>query len=170
MVAKSTLTVRQVNPASFAPWARLTRNSSGESNPIGQSAHSSNHQPETGEQSSKSIAIVDDQDELCSLYSMFVKGLGYRVACVAHDGDEIVQLVLGDSIRPNLILMDYRMPTMNGMQAAGKILHVRPEIKIVIATADDSVRQDAISAGLFFIVKPFSMSALAKTLEVALDH
>jgi len=101
---------------------------------------------------------------------MFVKGLGYRVACVAHDGDEIVQLVLGDSIRPNLILMDYRMPTMNGMQAAGKILHVRPEIKIVIATADDSVRQDAISAGLFFIVKPFSMSALAKTLEVALDH
>src|SRR5712664_3582465 len=94
MVAKSTLTVRQVNPASFAPWARLTRNSSGESNPIGQSAHFSNHQPETDKQSSKSIAIVDDDNELRSLFSRLVKGLGYHLACVAHDGDEIVQLVL----------------------------------------------------------------------------
>ena len=170
MVAKSTLTVRQVNPASLAPWARLTRGSLRESNPIRQNAHFPNHQPETGRQSGKSIAIVDDEAELCSLYSTFVNGLGYRVACVAHDGDEIVQLVLKDSIRPDLILMDYRMPTMNGIQAAGKILHVRPGIKIVIATADDSVRQDAISAGLFFMLKPFSISALAKTLVVALGH
>jgi CheY-like chemotaxis protein len=170
MVAKSTLTVRQVNPASFAPWARLTRNSSGESNPIGQSAHFSTHQPETDKQSSKSIAIVDDEDDLRSLFSRLVKGLGYHLACVANDGDEIVQLVLEDSIHPDLILMDYRMPTMNGMQAAGKILRVRPEIKIIIDTGDDSVRQDAISAGLFFMLKPFSISALAKTIEEAIGH
>jgi DNA-binding NtrC family response regulator len=118
----------------------------------------------------KSIAIVDDEEDLCSLFSILVKRLGYNAACVAHDGDEIVQLVLEDSIHPDLILMDYRMPTMNGMQAAEKILRVRPEIKIIIATADDSIRRDVISAGFFFLLKPISIQALTKTMEEALGH
>jgi CheY-like chemotaxis protein len=170
VVAKSILIIRQVHPPSFAPWTRLTGDSSGKSNRTGLNTHFSNDQREIGKQSGKSIAIVDDEDELCSLFSRLVKGLGYHVACVAHDGDEIVQLVLEDSINPDLILMDYRMPTMNGMQAAERILRVRPEIKIIIATADDTVRKSAISAGLFIIQKPFSISALAKTIKDALGH
>ena len=113
---------------------------------------------------------MDDEEELCSLFSMLVKRLGYNAECVAYDGEEVVQLVLEDSIHPDLILMDYRMPMMNGMQAAEKILCVRPEIKIIIATADDSIRRDAISAGLFFLQKPFAISALGKTIEEALGH
>src|SRR5207247_9062221 len=90
--AESTLILRQVYPPSFVSWASLTGDSSGESNPTGGSAHFSFHQPETGNKSSKSIAIVDDEAELCSLFSTFVKGLGYHVACVASDGDELVIL------------------------------------------------------------------------------
>jgi len=64
---------------------------------------------------------------------------------------------------------------MDGLQEAGKILEARPWIKIIIATADDSVKerdpgeQSIISAGLFFLQKPFSTSALAKTIEDALS-
>ncbi len=170
MVTKSILIVRQVYPPSFATLISSTTDYSGKSNRIGQNTHFSNDQGETGRHSSKSIAIVDDEEDLCSLFSMLIKNLGYHAACVAHDGDEIVQLVLEDSIHPDLILMDYRMPTMNGMQAAEKILHVRPETKIIIATADDSVRRDAISEGFFFIQKPFSISALAKKIEEALGQ
>jgi len=65
--------------------------------------------------------------------------------------------------------MDYRMPTLNGMQAAERILRIRPEIKIVIATADESVMREAIAEGLFFIQKPFSISELASTIEGALS-
>jgi len=174
MVTKSII-ARRVYPPSLAPLTRSTRDSSGESSRIGQGSHFSNGQREIGKQSRKSIAIVDDEEELCSLFSMLVKRLGYHVACVAHDGDEIVQAVLEGSTHPDLILMDYRMPTMNGMQAAEKILRVRPEIKIVIVTADDSVKerdpgeQSIISAGLFFLQKPFPTSALAKTIEDALS-
>ena len=117
----------------------------------------------------KRIAIVDDKEDLCEVFSMLVKSLGHHPEFVAHEGNEIVQAVLEDSIHPDLILMDYRMPTMNGMQAAEKILRVRPEIKIIIATADESVKRDVISAGLFFIQKPFSISALANTMEEALS-
>ncbi len=168
MVTEGVLTVRQVYLSSFVTSTRSAGDSSGESNLMGLNTHPSNDQQEIGEQSVKSIAIVDDEEELCSLLAMLVKSLGYHAACVAFDGDEIVQLVLDDSIHPDLILMDYRMPTMNGMQAAERILRAKPEMKIIIATADDSVRQDATSAGLFFIQKPFSTSALAKTIEEAL--
>lgn len=170
MVTKSTLTARQVYLPSFATWTRSVRDSSGKSNLIEQNARLSNDQRGTGKQSVKSIAIVDDEEELCSLFAMLVKRMGYHPACVAHDGDEIVRFVLEDSIQPDLILMDYRMPRMNGMQAAERILRVRPQTKIIIATADDSVRRDAISAGLFFIQKPFSISALARAIEEALSE
>jgi len=62
------------------------------------------------------------------------------------------------------------MPTMNGMQDAEMILRLRPEIKIIITTADDSIRRGATSAGLFFIQKPFSISALANTIQLALGN
>jgi CheY-like chemotaxis protein len=78
--------------------------------------------------------------------------------------------VLEDSIHPDLILMDYRMPTMNGMQAAERILRVRPEVKIIIATADDRVRPEVTSAGLYFLQKPFSISTLGRMIEEAVGH
>ncbi|HZY94982.1 MAG TPA: response regulator [Candidatus Bathyarchaeia archaeon] len=170
MVTKSVLVVRQVYRPGFAPWTGSTRVSPRKSTPTRLSSRLSNDQTDMGEESSKVIAIVDDDEDLCSLFSTLVKSLGYHANCVAHDGDEIVQAVLEEGIEADLILMDYRMPTMNGVQAAEKILHVRPEIKIIIATADDSVRRDAIAAGLFFIQKPFSGSTLARTIEEALGH
>ncbi|HZY95012.1 MAG TPA: response regulator, partial [Candidatus Bathyarchaeia archaeon] len=148
MVTKSILIVRQVYRPGFAPWSGSTRVSPGKSTPVGRSPRFSNDQTDMGEESSKVVAIVDDDEDLCSLFSLLVKSLGYHADYVAHDGDEIVHAVLEEGIEADLILMDYRMPTMNGMQAAQKILRVRPEMKIIIATADDSVRQDAIVAGL----------------------
>ncbi len=170
MATKSVLTIGQVCPPSFAPRTRSTRDSPVKSNLMEQDAHPSNGQREVGKQGIKSVAVVDDEVELCSLFSMIVNRLGYYAECVAYDGDEIVKLVLEDSINPDLILMDYRMPTMNGLQAAERILRFRPEQKIIIATADDTVRHDVISAGLYFLQKPFSISALKRAIEEALEH
>ena len=117
---------------------------------------------------SKRIAIVDDEEDLVEVYLMVVAKLGHQMEFVAHDGDEIVQAVMDERIHHDLILMDYRMPTMNGMQAAEQILQVKPDVKIIIATADDLVRRDTDAAGLLFIQKPFSIRALAKIIDEAL--
>jgi two-component system, chemotaxis family, chemotaxis protein CheY len=114
------------------------------------------------------IAIVDDEDDLCSLLSMLVKRLGYLLEFVAHDGSEAVRAVSDGSTRPDVILMDYRMPKMDGIQAAKEIRRFMPETKIILATADESVRRDAVSAGLFFLQKPFSTAALVGTIDHAL--
>jgi len=113
----------------------------------------------------KGVAIVDDEEDLCSLFSLLIKNLGYRIDFVAHDGDEIVRAVSEKGIRPDLILMDYRMPILNGFQAAERIRQILPDVKIVVESADDTIKKEVISSGLYFIQKPFSMPTLAQTLR-----
>ena len=116
----------------------------------------------------KRVAIVDDDLELRTTYSFVLEHLGYRTL-TASDGDEIVNHVLRvDAESPDVILMDYRMPKMNGLEAAKRILRDRPGTKIIISTADDSVKQQAISAGMTFLQKPFSLDELADAIEESL--
>jgi CheY-like chemotaxis protein len=111
------------------------------------------------------IVIVDDEEDLCSLFQLLVKTLGYKTEFIGHDGKEIVDAVLGGRVSPGLIIMDYRMPTMNGIQAADTIRRVKSDTKIILATADDSVKGEAISPGLYYIQKPFSIQALKSIVE-----
>jgi|SRR5579862_1550860 len=120
-------------------------------------------------QESKKIAIVDDERSLCSVFSILIKSLGYDTEFVAHDGTDIVQAISQGKVHPELIIMDYRMPIMNGMDAARRILKENPNIRIIIASADDSIEGAAISAGLIFAQKPFSRAQLAALIQKALS-
>jgi two-component system chemotaxis response regulator CheY len=123
---------------------------------------------ETDQKIRKRIAIVDDDFHLRTTYSFVLEHLGYKTL-IASDGDEIVNRVLdAKEAVPDVILMDYRMPKMNGLEAAKTILRNRPDIKIIISTADDSVRQEAISAGTTFLQKPFSLEELASAIRESL--
>jgi CheY-like chemotaxis protein len=116
----------------------------------------------------KRIAIVDDDFELLTTYSVVLEHLGYATL-TATDGDEIVNQVLhGHEAAPDVILMDYRMPKMNGLEAAKRILRNRPGIKIIMSTADDSVKQEAIATGMTFLQKPFSLDELASAIRESL--
>jgi two-component system, chemotaxis family, chemotaxis protein CheY len=118
----------------------------------------------------KRVAIVDDDFELLTTYSVVLEHLGYTTL-TANDGDEIVDQVLhGHEPAPDVILMDYRMPKMNGLEAAKKILRNRPGVKIIMSTADDSVKQEAISAGMTFLQKPFSLGELASAIRESLGE
>jgi CheY-like chemotaxis protein len=123
---------------------------------------------ETDQKIRKRIAIVDDDVHLRTSYSFVLEHLGYRTL-IASDGDEIVNQVLDvKETVPDVILMDYRMPKMNGLEAAKVILRNRPDIKIIISTADDSIRHEAISAGATFLQKPFSLEDLASAIRESL--
>jgi CheY-like chemotaxis protein len=118
----------------------------------------------------KRVAIVDDDFELLTTYSVVLEHLGYTTL-TANDGDEIVNQVLyGHEAAPDVILMDYRMPKMNGLEAAKKILRNRPGVKIIMSTADDSVKQEAISAGMTFLQKPFSLDDLARAIRESIGE
>jgi CheY-like chemotaxis protein len=114
------------------------------------------------------VAIVEDEENLLDVLSMFVRNLGYRVEFLAHNGGEIIQALKRDTVSPQVILMDYRMPVMNGVEASKEILRVRPEIRLVILSADDSVKSQASSLGVSFIQKPFTAEELSRVIEASL--
>jgi two-component system, OmpR family, response regulator MtrA len=117
------------------------------------------------------VGIVDDDQRLVELYSMTLESQGYR-SITALDGDEIVQKVLGEERgpTPDIIVMDYRMPKMNGLIAASKILEERPAVKIIIATADDSIKKEVEAAGMVFLQKPFGPADLTRTIKEILHE
>ena len=113
----------------------------------------------------KRIAIVYDEEDLVRVYSMMVKSWGHRIEFTGSDGTDIVKAIIENKVQPDIVLLDHRMRAMNGLEAAKRIRASHPSIRIVIVSADDSVREEAIRAGFIFLQKPFSRAELKDILN-----
>jgi CheY-like chemotaxis protein len=124
-------------------------------------------QPKSSSQallSVKRVAIAGDNRDVAMLYEHVIRGLQLSMEFVGYDGSEIVEAVVSGRAHPDIILMDYRMPVMNGLDAAAKVHQANPSIRIIIATADDSIIQRAKEMGFEAIQKPFSIKQLRRVL------
>ena len=74
------------------------------------------------------------------------------------------------SDKPDVILMDHRMPIKNGLEASREILRMDGTPKIIFASADKSIREEALSLGvLSFKDKPFTLQRLFNNIQKALN-
>src|SRR5213078_3260153 len=92
---------------------------------------------------------------------------GFEVCAEARDGEEAVELAR--SARPDVAIMDVKMPKLDGIDAARKILDERP-IPIVMLTAygQEELVSRAVEAGVFgYLVKPFRESDLLPAIHTA---
>jgi two-component system chemotaxis response regulator CheY len=72
--------------------------------------------------------------------------------------------------KPDIILMDHRMPIKNGLDASREILELDGHSIIILASADKSVRNEALSMGILsFKDKPFTLQRLFDNIEKALN-
>lgn len=78
------------------------------------------------------ILFVDDAKNLRKFCKMELEAEGYRVILAADGRDAILQLVHKS---PDLIVLDIRMPRMNGLQAADLLRTIDPQIPIIFYTA-----------------------------------
>jgi two-component system NarL family response regulator len=93
------------------------------------------------------LLLADDHGLFLEGLGNLLRAGGYQVVGAAHDGLEAVQLAR--SLRPDVILMDIRMPRCDGL-AATRMIHAElPEIKIVMLTtsADDGDLFEALKSG-----------------------
>jgi two-component system chemotaxis response regulator CheY len=112
------------------------------------------------------VAIVDDERALVEVYRKIMEIKGIPVCFVAYDGEEAVQRFKEHNPRPSVVLMDYRMPQANGIEATRRILNMDPEVKVIFISADDRVREDAIRAGaVMFVQKPASVREILGAVE-----
>lgn len=82
------------------------------------------------------ILIVDDDLDICQSFNSMVKFFtDMKVVGMVHNGFEAVKAVMELEEKPDVILMDLRMPEMDGLEATEKIIQKLPDTKIIILTA-----------------------------------
>jgi len=94
------------------------------------------------------IVLCDDQEIVCEgLKKILGTEPEFEIQGIAHNGEEALKLV--QKHHPNLVLMDLKMPLMNGIVATRKIHDLYPAVKILILTTydDDEWLFDAIRSG-----------------------
>jgi DNA-binding response OmpR family regulator len=112
------------------------------------------------------ILIAEDEDSLANLYSIVMKKYGHDVVAIVRSGDEVIEIFKKSDPRPDLVILDHRLERMSGLEALKELLKIEPKTKIIFASADDSVMEDAISAGAVdYLGKPFSMQELLEVLS-----
>jgi response regulator NasT len=94
---------------------------------------------------------------------------GFEVVAEASDGIEAVELV--KTHLPDLVVMDIKMPNMDGITAAKAISDLKIPVVLLTAFAQKELFEQAAEAGaMAYVVKPFNPSDLLPAIEIALHR
>jgi response regulator NasT len=116
------------------------------------------------------VVIADDESIIRMDLKEMLSGLGYQVVGEAGDGRQAISLAR--ELKPDLVIMDIKMPEMDGITAA-KILTEERIAPVLLLTAysQQELVQGAREAGVVgYIVKPFRQDELMPAIEVALSR
>ncbi len=117
------------------------------------------------------ILVVDDEPDICGEVSGFLSAKGYQVI-IAHNGKDAIKLFTQH--KPILVLSDYKMPVMNGIELLKSIKSINKDIHVVLISgaAESKTIVEAMTEDAFdFLLKPIDLknlldivtSAIAKT-------
>jgi len=118
------------------------------------------------------VMVVDDQALVREgLMTLLGAAAGITPVVAAADGEEAVRLAARH--RPDVVLMDLRMPVLDGVEATRQIRAVRPETEIVVLTthADEATILDAMHAGARgYLTKDAGIAEISRAVHAAAAH
>lgn len=110
---------------------------------------------DTSMRKEKPVLIVDDEPEVRHVLRDFFKKKGYNTL-EAESGEKALELARSESV--SAVLLDIRMPGMDGLATLEKLLEINPKLGVVMATAsqDDEKVKKALELGAYgYVLKPF---------------
>jgi DNA-binding response OmpR family regulator len=110
------------------------------------------------------ILVVDDEPDFVELIREFVVRKGYH-PIVAYDGREALQKVKEE--RPHIVLLDIRMPGMDGLEVLKQIREADQEVGVIMLTGvlDREIGSQSLRGGAFdYLVKPIDLQYLDRVL------
>jgi len=110
------------------------------------------------------VLVVDDEPDFIELLREFLTAKGYEVIA-ASNGEEALRKVKEE--RPHLILLDVRMPKMNGLEVLKQVREIDHEVGVIMVTAvnEEETGRQALKLGAFdYITKPLDLKYLERSL------
>lgn len=101
---------------------------------------------------------------------MLLEGWGFQVVGTAINGQKAIDKFRALPEKPDVVIMDHRMPIKNGIEATIEILNMTNRSRIIFATADEDIKELALRIGAFSVVnKPFDFDELLNSINEALN-
>ncbi|MDH3662944.1 MAG: sigma-54 dependent transcriptional regulator [Alphaproteobacteria bacterium] len=113
------------------------------------------------------ILIIDDEVSLAKNMQTYLKRFGHEVQCAANGGDG---LKLFESFAPDVVLLDLKLPDIDGLEVLPRLRGIDPDVKVVLITAHGNVQVavDAMKAGAWdYLSKPVILSDLKRLIDKA---
>ncbi len=118
-----------------------------------------------------SIAIVDDEVGVVRTYELLFNRRKIPLSFTALDGPEAIEKFKKANPRPGVVIIDYRLPSMSGLDLMREILAIEPGTKVIFVSGDDSIQQVSIDAGAaVFLKKPASVKIITDTVNNLMNH
>jgi response regulator NasT len=116
------------------------------------------------------VLVVEDDHLVSEMVRGMLEELGYQVSGIAEDGHEALEMIR--DLKPDVVLMDIKMPRMSGIQAAILIQkHFPTPVAILSAYETEDLVRDAMEAGVgAYLVKPPEPQDLFRAIEVSIGR
>jgi CheY-like chemotaxis protein len=117
------------------------------------------------------IYVVDDEPMLLELAAVVLEPLGYVVKPF-RDPDQALQAFTSARPKPALLITDYAMHTMTGLDLIAACRDIEPHQKVLLlsGTVDERVYRDAASKPDKFLAKPYQAKQLAGAVKTLLEN
>lgn len=119
--------------------------------------------------SGRRVIVAEDESLIRMDIVETLRENGFDVVGEAEDGERAVELAT--QLKPNLVVMDIKMPNMDGISAAEAMMGLKIPVVLLTAFSQKELVDRANAAGaMAYVVKPFSPSDLLPAIEIALSR
>jgi two-component system, response regulator PdtaR len=114
------------------------------------------------------VLVADDEDAVRLTLTELCRSLGHEVVAEARDGEQALKL--SETMAPDLVLLDIKMPGLTGLEVARAVTERRGvPVLIVTAHADEELMHEAARSGAFsYLLKPVNRERLAAAASTAI--
>lgn len=116
------------------------------------------------------VVVAEDESLIRMDIVEILRDNGFDVVGEAADGEAAVALAI--ELRPDLVIMDVKMPKMDGITAADKLNreHIAPVVLLTAFSQKELVERATEAGALAYVVKPFTPNDLLPAIEIALSR